>query len=131
MSVRMMMKNGGKSLLTGVLLHLLVSEFCFAEIGDSRTTESPGKSQSDHQQNENIDFSGATHKTSVTSDVSAEEEDEESVIRKLAAFRERKKQVRSATSASQSDTAPESDFEKERRRIEAAEKAARDVSVKY
>ncbi len=122
--------NGGKSLMTVLLMYFLVTEFCFADTPDNRQLVSPENQQST-QESDNIGL-GDQHverenvKTTI-SDLSAEE-DEESVVRKLTEFRERKKKARSVLQ--QASISPDSELDEERRRYEAAEKAVRDVSIK-
>jgi hypothetical protein len=122
--------NGGKYLMTVLIMCLLATEFCFAETADNIQLNSP---ESTLQNDETSAGVGGDHmnteivKTTI-SDYPSAEEDEEAVIRKLTEFREKKRQVRSA---SQAGTALDSELEEERRRYEAAEKAVRDVSMQF
>ena len=122
--------NGGKSLMTVLIMCLLATEFCFAETADNIQLNSP---ESTLQNDETSAGVGGDHMNTeivktTTSDYPSAEEDEEAVIRKLTEFREKKRQVRSA---SQAGTALDSELEEERRRYEAAEKAVRDVSMQF
>ncbi len=121
--------NGGKSLLTIILTYFLVIEFCCVESSDNSQLIPPENPEST-QQNDDIGFGGdhdmdKKNGTNAITDHSAEE-DEEAVIRKLKAFREKRRQARSA---SQVGKAHDPEFEEERRRYEAAERAVRDVSM--